>query len=399
MKCNHLVLPVAASIWLAACNPNPSPTPSPQSKGEFEAIESQISIGGQKVVTLSRSQTSNSEKPQMISAEILPGRGMNVYQLKAFVPGKGIVNVISTPPLEEAARLMNGAAGDEYGNQGFKIGGGILFPFANRITGKLSPDKKTLITKIAGRDMTLDANWKGKEPKAIEHAMHGLILGRPVDFFSTAANADAATVTATLNAGDFNGHWPSKTSVNFKSSLTKDGFTFTVTATNAGTENLPVGFAWHPYFNLPSGDRTQARLHIPAKTRALVNNYDDVFPTGKAVPIAGTPYDFSAPGGAALNKLFMDDCFLDPIKDSEGRLVSEIIDPAAKYGVRIKAVSPGVSAVQVYAPPDKPFVVFEPQTNYADPYNPAWKNRNTGMKVLKPGESVSYTIEVELFVP
>ena len=395
MKSHSLVVPVAASLWLAACNPTPTPNP----KGEFEATESQVSIGGQKVVVLSRAQSANSEKPQFTSAEILPGRGMNIYQLKAFIPGKGIVNVISTPPLEEAAKLMNGSTGDEYGNQGFKIGGGILFPFANRITGKLSADKKSLVTKINGKNVTLDANWKGKEPKAIEHAMHGLILGRAVDSFSTSATSDAATVTAKLSAGDFNGHWPSKTDVSFKTSLNKDAFVFTVTATNAGTDDLPVGFAWHPYFNLPSGDRTQARLHIPAKTRALVNNYDDVFPTGKAVPIAGTPYDFSAAGGAALNKLFMDDCFLDVQKDAQGRLISEIIDPAAKYGVRIKAVSPEVSAVQVYAPPDKSFVVFEPQTNYADPYNPVWKDRKTGMKVLKPGESVSYTIEVELFVP
>ncbi len=395
MKFNHAVLPVAASLWLAAC----SPTPSPQPKSEFEATESQVSIGGQKVVMLSRAQAANLDKPQLIGAEILPGRGMNTYQLKAFVPGKGVINVFVSPPLEEAVKLMNGSTGDEYGNQGFKIGGGILFPFANRITGKLSADKKTLVTKINGKDFTLDANWKGKEPKAIEHAMHGLILGRAVDSFSTSANADAATVTAKLSAGNFNNHWPSKTDINFKSSLTKDGFTFTVTATNAGTEDLPAGFAWHPYFNLPSGDRTQARLHIPAKTRALVNNYDDVFPTGKVVPVAGTPYDFSAPGGAALNKLYMDDCFLDLQKDAQGHMVSEIIDPAAKYGVRIKAVSPEVPAVQIYAPPDKSFVVFEPQTNYADPYNPAWKDRKTGMKVLKPGESVSYTVEVELFVP
>jgi aldose 1-epimerase len=395
MKFNHVVLPVAASLWLAAC----SPAHAPQPKSQFESSESQVSIGGQKVVILSRTIAANSDMPRLIGAEILPGRGMNVYQLKAFIPGKGIVNVLASPPLEEAAKLMNGSAGDEFGNQGFKIGGGILFPFANRITGKLSADKKTLVTKINGKDFMLDANWKGKEPKAIEHAMHGLILGRAVDSFATDANADAASVTAKLNAGDFNGHWPSKTDIAFKSSLTKDGFAFTVTATNAGTEDLPVGFAWHPYFTLPSGDRTQARLHIPAKERALVNNYDDVFPTGKVVPIAGTPYDFSAPGGAALNKLFLDDCFLDLQKDAQGRLVSEIIDPAAKYGVRIKAVSPEVSAVQVYAPLDKPFVVFEPQTNYADPYNPAWKGRKTGMKVLKPGESVSYTVEVELFVP
>ncbi len=397
MKYNHVVLPIAACLALASCSSTPTTTDTAQPKSEFQAAESPVTIGGQKVVLLSRAQSTATDKPQLLSAEIIPGRGMNVYQIKAFVPGKGVVNMISTPPIDEAAKLMTLGAGDEYGNQGFKIGGGILFPFANRITGKLSADKKTLVTKINGKDMTLEANWKGKEPKAVEHAMHGLILGRAVDSFTTASTADEASISAKLSAGDFNGHWPSKTDISFKSSLNKDTFTFTITATNAGTDDLPVGFAWHPYFNLPSGDRTQAKLKIPAKTRALVNNYDDVFPNGKVVPLAGTPYDFSA--GAALNKLFMDDCFLDLEKDAQGRVITEIIDPAAKYGVRVKALSPEVSAWQVYAPPDKSFVVFEPQTNYADPYNPAWGKRPTGMKVLKPGESVSYKIEVELFIP
>jgi hypothetical protein len=45
-----------------------------------------------------------------------------------------------------------------------------------------------------------------------------------------------------------------------------------------------MAIAWHPYFNLPSGDRSQVRMHIPADKLAEVDGYDNVFPTGKICP-------------------------------------------------------------------------------------------------------------------
>ena len=61
-----------------------------------------------------------------------------------------------------------------------------------------------------------------------------------------------------------------------------------------------MGIGWHPYFAFPSGDRQQVRLHVPAKGRTLVDNYDNVFPTGKTVRLSGTPYDFGIARGAPL---------------------------------------------------------------------------------------------------
>ena len=388
---------IAAGIMLTGCAQK-SEQPAP--KVQANAMETEITIGGKKAVRLTQPQSADAAKPQIIEAEILPGRGMNIYQLKAYVPGKGVVNMMPSPSLEEAHKLMNNGEGDEYGNQGFKIGGGILVPFANRIRGKLSADSKTLETMINGKKIMLDANWKGKEPKAIPHAMHGLILGTAMDSAKTESTPDAASVVGVLNAGDFRGHWPSKTELTIKTTLQKSGsFRFDVTAKNVGEEDLPMGIGWHPYFSFPSGNREQVRVRIPAKERALVNNYDDVFPTGKVVPVAGTKYDFSAPGGAPLDKLFLDDCWLNVQKDAQGRSVAEIIDPAAKYGIRITSISPEINAFQAYAPVDKQFIAFEPQFNLADPYSPIWKGQKTGMAVIKPGQSVTYSVELELFVP
>ena len=74
----------------------------------------------------------------------------------------------------------------------------------------------------------------------------------------------------------------------------------------------------------------------------------------------------------------------------------EIFDPEAHYGVRLTALSPEVRALQVYSPLDQPFVVIEPQFNWADPFSPVWpKDVNTGMVILTPGQEVTWAVRVE----
>ena len=158
-----------------------------------------------------------------------------------------------------------------------------------------------------------------------------------------------------------------------------------------------MGIGWHPYFLLPSGDRKQARLHLPSQTRAVMNNYDDSFVTGKRVPVKGTPYDFSAAGGRPLGTQYLDDNYSNLIRNPEGSTVSEVIDPAAHYGLRLTTLSPQIRSIQVYAPPQKSFVAIEPQFNLPDPYSPAWGKIDTGMVLLKPGQSVSWRVRLELF--
>ena len=275
-------------------------------------------VGGQPTFTLERPKSTDTTKPRFVSAQILPGRGMTTYQIRAYVPGKGEIDLMEAPPLADAPKLMNGGPEDLIGNKSFNVGGAILLPYANRIRGKLSADGATIETPIMGKPVTLIANWKGKNPEAVKNAMHGLILDAKMDKVTTDTKPAESSVTGTFHAGDFQGHWLSKTDVDTKITLKDDAFIMTVTAKNVGTEPLPIGIGWHPYFVLPSGDRTQAKLHLPAKQRALVTNYDDVFPTGKIEKVAGTPYDFTAAGGAALDKLFLDDSFVD-LQKTPGR--------------------------------------------------------------------------------
>ena len=365
----------------------------------FSAEKTSSTVGGVETIQL-RSKLKDPQKLQILSAEILPGRGMNVFKIRGHVPGKGEVDLLHSRDLGPGENKLGPAEEDFNGNLAFKEGGAILVPFANRIRGQLSKDGQTLTTTVAGKKVQLPANWKGKKPGAEKHAMHGLILDSKVGDLKLTGGESEAAAQATLEAGDFGGHWPSKTRLNFQYSLKDAGLTIKVTATNVGQEQLPIGIGWHPYFNFPSGDRRQARLVIPAKTRLLVNNYDDVFPTGGREGLEG-PYAFYSFKGAALLGNFLDDCFTDLVRGADGVANAEILDPAARFGLRIRAVSPQIKAFQVYAPPEKNFVAVEPQFNLADPYNKKiWKaTDDTGMVLLKPGESVTYEVALELFSP
>src|SRR5208282_1715857 len=138
-------------------------------------------------------------------------------------------------------------------------------------------------------------------------AIHGLMLNSKFQNVNIDNGAQKSTVTASLHAGGFGGHWLSDTDVKVETVLQNNAFEMTVTATNVGHALLPMGIGWHPYFVLPSGDRKQARLHLPGQMRAIMNNYDDSFTTGKLVPVKDTPYDFTAAGGRALGGQYLDD--------------------------------------------------------------------------------------------
>jgi galactose mutarotase-like enzyme len=353
-------------------------------------------IGGQKVVTLTRAVTSTA-RPEFTSITLLPGRGMEIQQITANFPGKGSVNVFASPDLAGAKQMLD-VDDDAFGNLGYRLGAAFLVPYPNRIRGKLSADGKTLTTAWQGRPLTLPANNIGKLPGAERHAMHGLILKAKTDGIRVTEVPGGEQVTGVIHAGSFGGYWPSKTDLLVTITLTAEAVDVSIVAHNVGAEAEPIAIAWHPYFNLPSGDRTQARLRIPASAVAQVDNYDNVFPTGKIQPVEGTRFDLRAPGGKALGKEFFDDNW-SHIDWKAGAATVQVIDPAARYGINIEGLSPQIKAIQVYAPVDKSFIAIEHQYNFGDPFGQEWGSTATGMVTLKPGESTRWHVRLRVFVP
>jgi galactose mutarotase-like enzyme len=353
-------------------------------------------IGGQKVVTLTRAAIS-ATKPEFTSITLAPGRGMEILQITANFPGKGNIDVLASPDLATAARTLD-QEDDEYGSHSFYFGAAFLVPYPNRIRGKLSADGKTLTAEWEGHALTLPANNAGHLPAAEPHAMHGLILKSKTDDIKVVQVPGGEQVTGVIHAGSFGGHWLSKTDLVVTITLTGDSVDASMVAHNVGGASEPMAIAWHPYFNLPSGDRTQVKVHIPGSLATEVDNYDNVFPTGKLLPIKGTRFDFSAPGGVALGKEFYDDNW-STLDWKGGAATVVITDPAARYGVKIEGLSPEIKTIQMYAPPDKNFVAIEHQFNFADPFGKEWGTMDTAMVTLKPGESTKWHVRLRVFVP
>ncbi|MGE5501914.1 MAG: aldose 1-epimerase [Ignavibacteriales bacterium] len=331
--------------------------------------------------TIQISAEGSGQGPAFLNATVAPERGMLLLQSQIRLRGGETFDLLATPPQPKF-----GGEDDFAGNLSFSLGGAILLPYANRIRGK-PVEGRQIETQVLGKSLRLPMNWGGKAEGAEQYAMHGLMLDKP--FGLTAIGA--ARVEGRLQAGDFGGHWLSSSDIRVEYRLTATTLELVVDVTNAGPEPLPMGIGWHPWFNLPSGDRTQALLRMPARSRTAVNDYDEVLPTGEVLSVADTPYDFSEP--RPLKDLYLDDCFTDLADQT-----AEVIDPAGGLGLRISGAAP-VKAFQVYAPPGRPIVVVEPQFNLADPFGPEWKDRDTGMVVLQPGQHTRYAARVEVFAP
>ena len=298
------------------------------------------------------------------------------------------------PPLEALAGILDDGPEDFAGSASFSLGGAILLPYANRITGR-AVEPRQIETEIAGMPVRLPRNWGGKAAGAKQYAMHGLLLAMRADRVEETGDASSAVLRGMFDAGDFSGRWPSRSEVEVEVAVAAPRLRLRVRVRNTGVGTLPMGIGWHPYFALPSGRRSQARLQIPAAERLGVDNYDEVLPTGTVLAVAGTRYDFRT--GAELGERYLDDCFTALQRDGADEIACRIEDPAGGHGVRISSASPAVTAIQVYAPPERACVALEHQFNWPDPYGEEWRGRHTGMVLLKPREETRFEVCVEPF--
>ncbi len=93
--------------------------------------------------------------PEFLSATLLPGRGMNMLQITAYLPGKGEVRCWLLRRVDEAAVSMTGTGSGCERRREPEMGGAIEAPWAGRIYGRLSPDGSHICTQ-----------WRGRQPDA-----------------------------------------------------------------------------------------------------------------------------------------------------------------------------------------------------------------------------------------
>jgi aldose 1-epimerase len=152
--------------------------------------------------------------------------------------------------------------------------------------------------------------------------------------------------------------------------LTADGLESTLVATNRGTSAAPFGAGFHPSIAL-----ADAVLEMPARTRVPVD--ERLLPTGPAVPVEGSEYDFRRP--RRLSSLALDTCFGDLERDVDG--VARVRLAGGDRTVTVWMDEP-FRFVQVFTSPTG--VAVEPMTCAPDAFN-----SGDGLLALVPGASFS----------
>ncbi len=344
--------------------------------------------GGSEAVVLKRAQTAGSNLPEFLSATLLPGLGMDVLQISAYLPGRGEVDLLAAPTVDQMAA---GTGADRAGaNDDW---GAIELPWGGTLPGVLSPLGTTLSTYWKGR--TLELPVTGTAGRSV--AEGGLLVGESADAEVT-DHGDGQSATALFKGTDFSGHWPSHTDVNLSVQLQARSIDLTVTATNSGGEPEPMGIGWHPRFVIPSGDRGGVQLKLPNGESLEVTDRIRDLPTGKIIAaperVVRLQVRASDIGGATLDESLVH------LKAGimEMGSVAEFRDPVSGFGVRMIAVSSNIREFRVLSPAGSRYVELGMQTNLDDPFGHQWAGEDGGgTAILQPGQSVEWKVRLEIF--
>ena len=343
--------------------------------------------GGVEPIMLRRAQTPGTNGPEFRSATLLPGLGMSLLQISAYVPGRGEVTLLAAPSLEEMA---DGTSSPKVGQNDTR--GAFEVPWGGMLGGLLSP---------VG---TLRTAWRGHQLDApAEVLAHGVAVGGLLGLLSAdsakqsvqGGNPQASASYANL---DFDGHWISRTDVNVGVSLEANAIVMTVTAKNVGDQPEPMGIGWHPRFKLLSGRREDAEVRLPNGQQLEVADTVKGLPSGKLVAPTARLARFQG-HAAALGMEGIDESVVGFKEGSPGAgAVAELHDPGTDLGIRLTALSDSVREIRVSSPSGSSYISMGAQTNYDDPLGREWGEGDTpAITILQPGQTIEWKVRLEIF--
>lgn len=112
--------------------------------------------GGIDPIVLTRNQAAGSNMPEFRSATLLPGLGMDVLQITAFIPSLGEVELLAAPSVKDVADSTTptrSASNDDWG--------AIEMPWSGLLTGVLTPVGTILWTSWPGKTIEAPAAIAG----------------------------------------------------------------------------------------------------------------------------------------------------------------------------------------------------------------------------------------------
>jgi len=260
--------------------------------------------------------------------------------------------------------ILDGYAADQYSHDGR---GQLLLPWPNRLRdGRYQFDGQAAQLALT-------------EP-ARGHAIHGLT--RFANWSVVAVNPSRCALSHLLHPQpgyDFT------LALTAEFQLNSAGLTVTVTAENRGRNRLPYAAGAHPYLRLEGASMNHWLLRAPARTTLEID--DRAIPTGRLLPVAGTPLDFTA--SRPIGEVQLDHCFTELERGPDGLAWVELESPDRRH------------RVSLWLNKDHPYVMLfsgdslaqgvrrkglavEPMTAPPNSFQ-----SGVGLRVINPGETVS----------
>jgi aldose 1-epimerase len=300
------------------------------------------------------------------SARILAGLGFNCFRWQ--------------PVLDDGPREMLWAdAGFEAGDKR-PSGSGIplLFPFPGRIGGA--------VYRFEGREYRLEPS------DAFGNAIHGFVFNRPWRVIDQTKSKVVGEFQASVDDKSILERWPSDFRIQVSYEVRGRELVSSVSYANTGAGPLPCGFATHAYFRLPlteGGDVAKTVVTVPAKK---FWELERMVPTGK---ILAAPVNECLAGGLQLADHRFDTAFTELASDTDGLMRTTLVDP--KNGRQLtQSFDTSFTQCVVYTPGHREAICMEPYTCVPDAIRLAAEGHQTGLQVLKPGESRSTTIKIDV---
>lgn len=245
---------------------------------------------------------------------------------------------------------------DAYAAEGHTMGIPLLYPWANRLAA--------FGYEVAGATVALpdDRTRLPADPNGLP--IHGVLPSLLRFEARTEAHDSAVDAVLRWDTPQLLELFPFAHELRIAIRVAERQLTIVTTVAATGADHVPVTFGFHPYLRLPGTSRTSWQLRLPAAEHLTLD--EQMIPTGERS---------AAPDGdVALADSSWDDGFA--LREQRARYVAQ----GEGAGIAAEFVA-GFPFSQIYAPPGKDFICFEPMTA---PTNAL--RSGEGLTVLAPGD-------------
>jgi aldose 1-epimerase len=265
--------------------------------------------------------------------------------------------------------LDQGGGVQAYLERGKTMGIPLLYPWANRLDG--------WHYNVAGKEVTLPVG----DPRILRDPgglpIHGVLPGLLRWDADQSETGDGAGARLAWTSPELLELFPFAHELRLDVRVRAGELAIATTVIATGDDTVPVSFGYHPYLRLPDLPRASWRVELGAFSRLLLDAR--MIPSGEREAVRARAFELGARS--------LDDAF------------AELDDPArfragADHASLTVEFHRGYRYAQVYAPPDKDFICFEPMTAPANALR-----SGDGLSLVRPGQEYLAEFSVAALLP